>query len=134
MPIILLGITVLVLLLVAVVVLATMSKAGLRAPVILALFVGVLCGLLVTGGLWLVMDAKRSIERTNLVRAVIQLDELARAGDHAATTATIAACRVDLEGGTDTITALGRLNTKLFQRRQEIKLIDANGRPIAGTK
>jgi hypothetical protein len=134
MPIILVGIAIALPLLVAVVVLATKPKGGSRSSVILALFGGVLCGLLVTGGLWLVMDAKRSIERTNLVRAVIQLDELARAGDHAATTATIAACRADLEGGTDTITALGRLNTKLFQRRQEIKLIDANGRPIAGTK
>jgi hypothetical protein len=134
MPILLLGIAIALPLFVAGIALAFTPKGGSRTAVILALFGGVLCGLLVASGLWLMMDARRSIERTNLVRAVSQVDDLARAGDHAATAAAIAACRADLEGGTDTITALGRLNTKLFQRRQEIKLVDANGRPLPGAK
>jgi len=134
MPIVLLGIAIALPLLVAGVVLANTPNGGSRRAVILALFGGVLCGLLVAGGLWLMMDVRRSIERTNLVRAVGQVDDLARAGDHAAATAAIAACRADLEGGTDTINALGRLNTKLFKRRQEMKLVDANGRPLVGTK
>lgn len=134
MPIVLLGVAIALPLLVLVIALSTMPKGGSRIAVILALVGGVLSGLLVAGGLWLMMDAKRSIERTNLVRALAQVDELARAGDHSATSAAIAACRADLESATDTITALGKLNTTLFKRRQELKLIDANGRPVTGIK
>lgn len=134
MPIILLGIAIALPLLVAVIVLATKPKGGSRSSVILALFGGVLCGLVVAGGLWLMMDAQRSIARSNALSAIVQLDELARAGDHSATTAAVAACRADLESGTDTINAMGRLSTALFKRRLELKLVDSNGRPLSGAK
>lgn len=111
-------------------VLRTRSSGEARPAPLLALLpllAGLSMGLLIAGAVWLFMDAQRRIVRTNLVRAIEQMDELARADDHAALGPALAACRVELAGGGDSINALGRLNTALFRRRQEINLVDKNG-------
>lgn len=130
MPIARFAVAVTILLIVGVVLLTTTRDRGLRGVVAAALFGGVLCGVPIAGGVWLTMDTLRSIEITQLVHAIGQLDDLARAGEHSASAAVVAACRADPESGTATITALGRLHTALFHRRMELRLIDANGQPV----